>query len=63
MNAKTVPVYSPPGTGRGGEAHFRKATIITGRTFLLFTLQVSGPGKTQLDGTLFFSLYVDGFAV
>lgn len=27
----------PPGTGRGIEAHFRKATIITGRAFLLFT--------------------------
>lgn len=52
LNSKIIPVYPPPpGTGRGGEAHFRKATVITGRAFLLFTLLLSWPGKTQLDGT------------
>lgn len=58
LNKKKMYLCIPPGTGRGREAHFREATIITGRTFLLFTLLVLRPGKTQLDRTFFFFFFL-----
>lgn len=42
---KDLPVNPPASPGRGGEAHFRKATIITGRAFLPFT--PSAPGRAR----------------